>query len=232
MSKYKIMIIDDDPDIVEFIHILLTKEQYEVIKVHHAREALQHLEKEDIRLAILDVMMPDMDGIELCRRIRENYQIPIIMLSARAEDWDKVIGLSTGADDYMVKPFSSIELIARVKAQLRRYTYLNSNLPAVETHTIQIHGLTIDPAARNVDLYGKPIKLTRTEYDILLLLALHKNKVFSMEEIFEKVWKEKYYTGNNTVMVHIARLREKIEDHLREPKIIKNIWGVGYKIEA
>jgi len=232
MNHKKILIVDDDPDIVEFISILLAKEQYKVVGASTAKEALTHLGSMDIQLAILDVMMPEIDGMELCRRIRENNHIPIIILSAKSRDLDKVIGLSTGADDYIVKPFSSIELIARVKAQLRRYTYLNNRVQVAEDHRIHLQGLTIDHMAHSVDLYGKPVKLTRTEYDILLLLAQNRNKVFTMEEIFEKVWKEKYFTGNNTVMmVHIARLREKIEDHLREAKIIKNIWGVGYKIE-
>lgn len=231
MNQQQILVIDDDLDIGSYLHALLTKEQFHVVHLSRAGEALMYLEQGDFQLVILDVMMPEIDGIELCRRIREKYQIPILMLSARAEELDKVIGLSTGADDYMIKPFSALELVARVKAQLRRYTYLNTYVHSNENQKMQIHGLTIDPTARNVELYGKPIKLTRTEYDILHLLANNRNRVFSMEEIFEKVWKERYYTGNNTVMVHIARLREKIEDHLREPKIIQNIWGVGYKIE-
>lgn len=175
--------------------------------------------------------MPEIDGIELCRRIRESKPIPIIMLSARTSDMDKVFGLGAGADDYISKPFSSIELIARIKAQLRRYTYLNNRTQPVTDHKLYIQELTIDPAARSVSLYGKSVKLTKTEYDILLLLAQNRNRVFTMEEIYEKVWKERYFSGNNSVMVHIARLREKIDDHLRESKIIKNIWGVGYKIE-
>lgn len=231
MIQQQILVIDDDLDIGTYLHALLTKEQFQVVHLSRAGDALMYLERSEFQLVILDVMMPEIDGIELCRRIREKYQIPILMLSARAEELDKVIGLSTGADDYMIKPFSSLELVARVKAQLRRYTYLNTYVHSNENQKFQIHGLTIDPFARHVELYGKPIKLTRTEYDILYLLANNRNRVFSMEEIFEKVWKERYYTGNNTVMVHIARLREKIEDHLRESKIIQNIWGVGYKIE-
>ncbi|MNZ51258.1 Transcriptional regulatory protein WalR [compost metagenome] len=153
------------------------------------------------------------------------------MLSAKTSDMDKVIGLSSGADDYISKPFSSIELIARIKAQIRRYIYLNNKSQTVTDHKLHIQELTIDPDARSVDVYGKPIKLTKTEYDILLLLAQNRNRVFTMEEIFEKVWKEQYFIGNNSVMVHIARLREKIDDPLRESKIIKNRWGVGYIIE-
>lgn len=231
MSQETILIVDDDQDIVEFISLLLSKEHYNSIEALSAQEALTYLESEDIKLIILDIMMPIIDGIELCRRIRESKSIPIIMLSAKTSDMDKVIGLGAGADDYISKPFSSIELIARIKAQLRRYTYLNNKSQAVTDHKIHINELTIDPAARSVAVYGKTVKLTKTEYDILLLLAENRNRVFTMEEIYEKVWKEHYFAGNNSVMVHIARLREKIEDHLRETKIIKNIWGVGYKIE-
>ncbi|MGG3283312.1 response regulator transcription factor [Paenibacillus solani] len=231
MKQETILIVDDDQDIVEFISVLLAKEQYRAIQAFNAQDALTYLESEDIQLIVLDVMMPEIDGIELCRRIRESKPIPIIMLSARTSDMDKVFGLGAGADDYISKPFSSIELVARIKAQLRRYTYLNNRTQPVTDHKLTIQELTIDPAARSVSLYGKSVKLTKTEYDILLLLAQNRNRVFTMEEIYEKVWKERYFSGNNSVMVHIARLREKIDDHLRESKIIKNIWGVGYKIE-
>jgi len=231
MKQETILIVDDDQDIVEFISVLLAKEQYRAIQAFNAQDALTYLEREDVQLIILDVMMPEIDGIELCRRIRESKPIPIIMLSARTSDMDKVFGLGAGADDYISKPFSSIELIARIKAQLRRYTYLNNRTQPVTDHKLTIQELTIDPAARSVSLYGKSVKLTKTEYDILQLLAQNRNRVFTMEEIYEKVWKERYFSGNNSVMVHIARLREKIDDHLRESKIIKNIWGVGYKIE-
>ena len=174
--------------------------------------------------------MPQMDGIELCRRIREKHSLPIMFLSAKSSDVDKVIGFSTGADDYIVKPFSTIEFIARVKAQLRRYTYFNQNAPQVMEKKINIRGLEIDEVSRTVMLYGERINLTKTEYDIFHLMAL-RNRVFTIEEIYESVWNERAYESNNTVMVHIARLRNKIEENPKEPKFIQNVWGVGYKIE-
>ncbi|MEH6892004.1 response regulator transcription factor, partial [Bacillus sp. JJ864] len=180
----------------------------------------------------LDIMMPVMDGIEVCRRIREDYNIPIMFLSAKTTDVDKVIGLSTGADDYIEKPFSVIELIARVKAQLRRYTYLNHSSKQVYEKKIQIRGLEIDEASRKVMLYGEDINLTKTEYEILYLMVTHLNRVFTLEEIYESVWRETAYESSNTVMVHLARLRGKIEVNPRESKFIQNVWGVGYKIES
>ena len=175
--------------------------------------------------------MPQMDGIELCRRIREKHSLPIIFLSAKSSDVDKVVGFSTGADDYIVKPFSTIEFIARVKAQLRRYTYFNQNAVQVIEKKINIRGLEIDEVSRTVMLYGETINLTKTEYEILYLMAAAKNRVFTIEEIYESVWKERAYESDNTVMVHIARLRNKIEENPKEPKFIQNVWGVGYKIE-
>ncbi|WCR28353.1 response regulator transcription factor [Paenibacillus thiaminolyticus] len=233
MEQETILIVDDDRDIVEFIEVYLGREGYSTIKTHRGAEALELLLSHDIHLVILDIMMPDLDGIETCRRIRERHNIPIIMLSAKSTELDKVVGLNSGADDYMVKPFSPIELTARVKAQLRRYTYLNHKSATVsEEDVIQVKGLRIDMRSRVVTIFGRTVKLTKTEYDILLLLAKHTGRVFTMEEIYEKVWKEQYFEGNNTVMVHIARLREKIEDDPKESRIVKNIWGVGYKIES
>ncbi|OAB41506.1 response regulator transcription factor [Paenibacillus glacialis] len=233
MEQEQILIVDDDKDIVEFIEVFLVKEGYRTVIAHSGMDALEQLRHHDIRLVILDIMMPDLDGVEVCRRIRERDNIPIIMLSAKSTDLDKVVGLSSGADDYMIKPFSMIELTARVKAQLRRYTYLNHR-PGVahEEHVIQIKELQIDVRSRVVTIYGNVVKLTKTEYEIILLLAQHAGQVFTLEEIYRKVWKDKYFEGNNTVMVHIARLREKIEDNPKESKIVKNIWGVGYKIES
>ncbi|MFJ8413625.1 response regulator transcription factor [Bacillus paramycoides] len=230
MEKNSILIVDDDRDIIRFINVNLKKEGFTVFSADNGEEALEILNNNNIQLAILDVMMPQMDGIELCRRIRETHSIPIMFLSAKSSDVDKVIGLSTGADDYIVKPFSTIEFIARVKAQLRRYTYFNQNTVQVIEKKINIRGLEIDEVSRAVMLYGQAINLTKTEYDILHLMATARNRVFTIEEIYESVWNEKAYESNNTVMVHIARLRNKIEGNPKEPKFIQNVWGVGYKI--
>ncbi|KZD43632.1 DNA-binding response regulator [Bacillus cereus] len=231
MEKNSILIVDDDRDIVRFVNENLKQEGFSVFSADNGEEALEVLNNNDVQLAILDVMMPQMDGIELCRRIREKYSLPIMFLSAKSSDVDKVIGFSTGADDYIVKPFSTIEFIARVKAQLRRYTYFNQNAVQVIKKEINIRGLEIDEVSRTVMLYGETINLTKTEYDILYLMAAAMNRVFTIEEIYESVWKERAYESNNTVMVHIARLRNKIEENPKEPKFIQNVWGVGYKIE-
>ncbi|PGO32688.1 DNA-binding response regulator [Bacillus cereus] len=232
MKKNSILIVDDDRDIIRFINVNLEQEGFTVFSADNGEEALEVLDNNDVQLAILDVMMPQMDGIELCRRIREKHSLPIMFLSAKSSDVDKVIGFSTGADDYIVKPFSTIEFIARVKAQLRRYTYFNQNAVKEIEKKINIRGLEIDEVSRTVMLYGETINLTRTEYDILYLMAAAKNRVFTIEEIYESVWKERAYESNNTVMVHIARLRNKIEENPKEPKFIQNVWGVGYKIEG
>ncbi|EJV87818.1 response regulator transcription factor [Bacillus cereus] len=231
MTREVILIVDDDMDISNLIELYLGEEGFEVLKAYDGIEAIEVLNSNEVNLVILDIMMPKLNGIEVCRRIREKNGIPIIMLSAKSADIDKVIGLSTGADDYMVKPFSPIELTARVKAQLRRYTYLNNKFNSQDEGIIYIKGLKIDAVSRNVTLYDKPVKLTKTEYEILLLMARNVNRIFTIEEIFESVWKEKHYESNNTVMVHIARLRGKIEDDPKDSKIVKNVWGVGYKIE-
>ncbi|MGE7634080.1 response regulator transcription factor [Bacillus paramycoides] len=231
MEKNSILIVDDDRDIIRFINVNLKQEGFTVFSADNGEEALEILNNNNIQLAILDVMMPQMDGIELCRRIRETHSIPIMFLSAKSSDVDKVIGLSTGADDYIVKPFSTIEFIARVKAQLRRYTYFNQNTVQVIEKKINIRGLEIDEVSRAVMLYGQAINLTKTEYDILQLMAAARNRVFTIEEIYESVWNERAHESNNTVMVHIARLRNKIEGNPKEPKFIQNVWGVGYKIE-
>lgn len=211
----------------------MKNEGYSVLKAYNGNDALQLVGNNDIHLIILDIMMPGIDGMEVCRRVRMTKNIPIIILSAKSLEIDKVIGLSTGADDYIVKPFSTMELIARVKAQLRRYIYLNDNTKEKsEDCLININGLQINKETRSVKVYEKGINLTKTEYEIVLLMAENPNRVFPLEEIFQRVWKEKYFQGNNTVMVHIARIREKIEENPREPKIIKTVWGVGYKIES
>lgn len=226
----RILVADDNREITDLIASLLEGEGYEVVKAYSGKEALDKFTSQ-IVLCILDVMMPELDGCEVCRRIRETSNVPILYLSAKGTDVDKVIGLSAGGDDYMVKPFSSIELIARVKALLRRYLYTNEDKVHRE-NSIIIDCIRIDLKSHKVMKYDEEISLTRTEYDILVLLATNRNRVFSTEEIFQHVWKERYYEGNNTVMVHIARLREKIEDNPRNAKIVKNVWGVGYKVEA
>lgn len=232
---HTILIADDDKDILRLLDIQLTSEGYNVIKATDGVEALRLACSEKVSLAVLDIMMPKMDGIEVCRRIREKSNCPIIFLSAKSKDVDKVVGLSIGADDYLDKPFSMDEFIARVKAQLRRYHYLGANNtydPSKDIEkTIQIKDLEIDEGARTVRLCGKIVNLTKTEYEILLLLAKHPNQVFSFEEIFRNVWQERYFESNNTVMVHIARLREKLKEENGKSEIIKNVWGVGYKIE-
>lgn len=226
-----ILVVDDDVDIVKLIELSLVKEGYKVLTANNGLDAINLFSKNNVSLAILDIMMPNIDGIEVCRKIREKSNIPIIFLSAKSTDVDKVIGLSIGADDYVIKPFSIIELIARVKSQIRRYSFLNNNSNCSSENLIRMHGMEIDETARRITLYGNYVNLTRTEFDILLLLAKNPGRVFTLEEIFEKVWKERYFEGNNTVMVHIARLRDKLGEGLRVNKIIQNVWGVGYKIE-
>lgn len=225
-----ILVADDNKEITDLIASLLESEGFEVMKAYSGSQAIEKF-SDRVVLCILDVMMPGMDGCEVCRRIRETSNVPILYLSAKGTDVDKVIGLSAGGDDYMVKPFSSIELIARVKALLRRYLYTNQNKGSTGK-SIAVDYITIDLDSHKVRKYEEEIKLTRTEYEILVLLATNRNRIFSTEEIFQQVWKEKYYEGNNTVMVHIARLREKIEENPRNAKIIKNVWGVGYKVDV
>lgn len=232
MEQSSILVIDDDKEIAELVEIHLISDGYNVFKAYDAQEGLSILAKESIKLIILDIMMPGIDGLSLCKRIRKNSAIPIIMLSAKATDLDKIVGLGTGADDYVIKPFNPLELMARVKSQLRRYTQFNPNSYEEKTDkVIQLEDLMINKETHNVTAYEREIKLTPIEFDILYLLASNVGKVFSTDEIFERVWNEKMYEANNTVMVHIRRLREKIELDSRNAKIIKTVWGVGYKIE-
>ena len=216
-------------DLIEY----LVSDGYKVFKAENAEAGLNILDKQDIHLVLLDIMMPGMNGLEMCRKIRETNNIPIIMLSAKSTDLDKILGLGTGADDYVVKPFNPLELTARVKSQLRRYTQLNPNSGARETvnNEITIKGMSINRDNHKVIVDGEEIKLTPIEFDILYLLASNPGKVFSTDEIFEKVWNEKVYEANNTVMVHIRRLRGKMKEDTRQNKIITTVWGVGYKIE-
>ena len=228
----KILVCDDDKQIVEAISIYLTGEGFQVIKAFDGYDVLKILEKETVDLIILDVMMPGLDGIRTTLKIREKSSIPIIILSAKSEDTDKILGLNIGADDYITKPFNPLELTARVKSQLRRYTQLNPNAgPNYVNNEIHIRNMLINKDNHKVLIDDEDIKLTPIEFDILFLLASHPGKVFSTDEIFEKVWNEKVYEANNTVMVHIRRLRGKMKEDQREDKIITTVWGVGYKIE-
>jgi len=229
---FNILIIDDEVEIVELMEVYLVNDGYKVFKAYNGDDGLNIINKENIHLVILDIMMPSIDGFQVCMKIRKDYNIPIIMVSAKSQDMDKIQGLSTGADDYMVKPFNPMELIARVKSQIRRYVFLNekSNKPN-DIDIVEFEDITINKNNHKVSLLDRELKLTPIEYEILLLLASNMGKVFSAEEIFKEVWKEKYFEGNNTVMVHMWRLREKIEGNPKEPKIIETVWGVGYKIE-
>lgn len=232
MSSINILVVDDEKEIADLIEIYLVSDGYKVYKAYNAEEGFQVLEKHKIELVLLDIMMPGMDGLEMCRKIREYNNIPIIMLSAKSADLDKILGLSTGADDYVVKPFNPLELTARVKSQLRRYTKLNPGKPVeVIESEIQIHGLQINKENHMVSVFDEEVKLTPIEFDILYLLASNPGRVFSTDEIFERVWNEKVYEANNTVMVHIRRLRGKLHEDTRNKKIITTVWGVGYKIE-
>ena len=224
-----ILVCDDEREIVDALEIYLVNEGYRVFKAYDGMEALDILEKEPIHLVLMDIMMPRMDGMRALMKIREERNIPVIMLSAKSEDYDKITGLNLGADDYVTKPFNPLELMARVRSQLRRYTNLGSM--EQEKNRYRSGGLEVDDEQKQVLVDGESVELTPTEYGILLLLIRHPGKVFSMEQIYEKVWKEPAYNPENTVAVHIRRIREKIEINPRDPKYLKVVWGVGYKIE-
>ncbi|SCW75709.1 DNA-binding response regulator, OmpR family, contains REC and winged-helix (wHTH) domain [Paenibacillus tianmuensis] len=230
MAQSTILLVDDEKEIIDLLEIYLKNEGYRLLRASNGIEALSVLQKEDVDLIVLDIMMPKMDGIEACLKIREQKHMPIIMLSAKSQDMDKILGLSTGADDYVSKPFNPLELVARIKSQLRRYTRLNVQRPNKE-HELEIDELTINTATHEVKLDGRDIKLTPREFAILELLARHRGTVWSIEKIYETVWKEAYFDSDNTVMVHIRKIREKIEENPRKPKFIKTVWGVGYKVE-
>jgi DNA-binding response OmpR family regulator len=225
----RILVVDDEKDIRNLIEIYLKNEGYEVIKAIDGLEALNILEKEKIHLIILDIMMPKVDGLEVCRKIREKNNIPILMLSAKSEDMDKIQGLMTGADDYLTKPFNPIELLARVKALIRRSYYFNDSNK--NDSMITIENLIINKNERIIKVDDIEIPFTFREFDILYLLANNRGRVFSSEEIFSKVWKEDYYEANNTVAVHMSRIREKLNKYIEGNNVIRTVWGVGYKIE-
>lgn len=225
-----ILVVDDEPEIADLVSVYLRGEGFRVFSCGAGGEALEILGREKIDLAVLDVMLPDISGLTLCAEIRCSRQFPILMLTAKTEDTDKITGLTVGADDYITKPFSPLELVARVKAQLRRYTSYNSG-DREEGETLNINGLSINRSTHQCWLYDKLVNLTPIEFDILWMLCANRGRVISAEELFETVWGEKYLDRNNTVMVHIRRLREKLGEPSGHPRFIKTVWGVGYKIE-
>ncbi|AVK82513.1 DNA-binding response regulator [Lysinibacillus sp. B2A1] len=229
MTKLTVLVTDDDQDIRDGIEIYLKNEGYNVIKAADGLEALEKLKNNEVHLIILDIMMPNMDGITATFKIREERNIPIIMLSAKAEDGDKIHGLSVGADDYVTKPFHPLELLARVKSQLRRYVQLGTYNEG--TTKIEIDGLLLDEDAKEVVLEGEPVRLTPIEYKITELLMKNAGRVFSIREIYERVWNEEAYNAENIVAVHIRKIREKIEADPKNPRYLKVVWGVGYKME-
>lgn len=227
----KILVCDDDKDIVEAIDIYLTQEGYEVLKAYDGDEAIKVLKRNEVDLLIMDVMMPRLDGIRATLKIRENMSLPIIILSAKSEDADKILGLNIGADDYMTKPFNPLELVARVKSQLRRYTQLGSTARSDNQSEFRTGGLVIRDDLKEVTVGGEKVKLTPIEYNILLLLVKNQGKVFSINQIYENIWNEEAIGADNTVAVHIRHIREKIEINPKEPRYLKVVWGVGYKVE-
>lgn len=231
----KILIVDDETDIANLLEVYLKNDGYTVYKFYTGTEALQCIERTELDLAILDVMLPDIDGFKLCGKIREKHFYPIIMLTAKTPDIDKITGLTIGADDYITKPFNPIEVMARVKTQLRRYLNYNgqNQIRAEKTETAEydIRGLVINKATHKCTLYGEELNLTPIEFSILWYLCERQGEVVSSEELFEAVWRDKFLNNNNTIMAHIGRLREKLREPARKPKFIKTVWGVGYKIE-
>lgn len=229
MDNLTVLVCDDDRAIVDALEIYLKLENYEVVKAYTGVQALQALTEQRIHLVLLDVMMPELDGLATMIKIRQDLNIPIIILSAKSEDTDKIIGLNFGADDYVTKPFNPLELIARVKSQMRRYTALGSLAP--QSHVLTTGSLELDPAAKELRVDGEVVKLTATEYGIMHFLMSNMGRVFSIGQIYENVWNELSYAAENTVSVHIRRIREKIEINPKEPKYLKVVWGIGYKIE-
>lgn len=229
----KILIVDDEKEIADLLEVYLKNENYQIFKFYTAKDALRYIDETELDLAILDLMLPDMDGFALCRKIREAHTYPVIMLTAKDGEMDQITGLTLGADDYITKPFRPLELIARVKSQLRRYKKYNPAHPGNQDSSMYTHGgLELNKDSHECFLNKKPIELTPTEFAILQILLENKGKVISAEELFHRLWKDEYYSkANNTITVHIRHLREKLNDTLSKPKYIKTIWGVGYKIE-
>lgn len=228
---YNILVCDDDKAIVEAIEIYLSQEGYHILKAYDGEQALKILETEEVHLLVLDVMMPRLDGIRATLKIREKHSIPIIILSAKSEDVDEILGLNVGADDYVTKPFNPLELVARVKSQLRRYTQLGGTAKKESEHVYEVGGLQINDDLKEVTVDGEKVKLTPIEYNILLLLMKNQGRVFSIDQIYESIWNEEAIGADNTVAVHIRHIREKIEINPKDPRYLKVVWGVGYKIE-
>ncbi|MDO5134983.1 MAG: response regulator transcription factor [Eubacteriales bacterium] len=226
-----ILVCDDDKDIVEAIHIYLSQEGHHILKAYDGLEALRLLKSQPVDLLIMDVMMPRMDGIRATLKIREENPLPIIILSAKSEDADKVLGLNVGADDYVTKPFSPLELVARVRSQLRRYTMLGAMPKEKSEHVYTTGGLTVNDDLKEVQVDGETVKLTPLEYNILLLLIQNQGRVFSTSQIYERIWNEEAVAADNTVAVHIRHIREKIEINPKDPRYLKVVWGLGYKLE-
>ena len=229
MEPYTVLVVDDDKEIVDSIGIYLAAEGYHVEKAYDGMQALEVLDSTAVHLLLMDIMMPSMDGIKATLKVRENKNIPIILISAKSEDCDKIIGLNIGADDYITKPFNPLELVARVKSQMRRYTQLG-NLKKTETELV-VGGLKLDTASKSVTVDGEPAQLTAMEYRILELLMRHPGQVFSANQIYTSVWHETAAICDNTIAVHVRRIREKIEINPKKPNYLKVVWGIGYKIE-
>lgn len=225
----RILIVDDDPEIAQLVSVYLKNEGFQTTIEFDGETALRQIRGQAFDLAILDVMLPDVSGFHLCEEIRSHYNYPVIMLTAKGEDIDKITGLTIGADDYITKPFNPVEMTARVKAQLRRFMKYNSH--PQDDGVIDFQGLILNKNTHECTLYGEKLNLTPTEFSILQLLCENRGKVISSQELFESIWKEKYFEANNTVMVHIRRIREKMHEPPRNPKFIKTVWGMGYKIE-
>ncbi|AKL95995.1 regulatory protein VanR [Clostridium aceticum] len=234
--EINILVVDDEKEIADLVELYLKNEGYNVCKFYTGKKAIECIDTMKLDLAILDVMLPDIDGFSICQKIREKHHYPVIMLTAKVENIDKITGLTIGADDYITKPFNPLEMVARVKAQLRRYTRYNT-LDVNETKTVEnmnefdFSGLIINKDTHKCSLYGEPLSLTPIEFSILWYLCENRGKVVSSEELFEAVWGDKYLDNNNTVMAHIGRIREKMKEPPRKPKFIKTVWGVGYQIE-
>jgi DNA-binding response OmpR family regulator len=229
MEALNVMVCDDDVSIVNALEIYLKQENYGVVKAYNGKQTLNALSQQKIHLILLDIMMPELDGLATTLKIREEQNIPIIILSAKSEDTDKIIGLNFGADDYVTKPFNPLELMARVKSQMRRYTTFGSMVN--QSNILKTGHLELDPEAKEVRVDGEVVKLTATEYGIMLFLMRNMGHIFSIGEIYEKVWNEPSFSAENTVSVHIRRIREKIEINPKEPKYLKVVWGIGYRIE-
>lgn len=232
MSEH-ILIVDDEKEIADLIELYLKNDGYTVHKFYNGRDALKCIEETSLDLAILDIMLPDADGFQICQKIREKFYYPVIMLTAKVEDGDKIMGLTIGADDYITKPFNPLEVVARVKTQLRRYMRYNNSVSRQpeEISEYDIRGLIINKDTHKCTLFGKELQLTPIEFSVLWYLCEHQGSVVPSEQLFEAVWGEKYLNNNNTVMAHIGRLREKMNEPARNPKFIKTVWGVGYTIE-